>query len=175
MLEGKTLTEYRNVAVVGISGNPERPSYLAEHGHNIIPVNPALSEVLGKTCYPDLSSIPEKVEVVDIFRRSEDVLPSVDQAVKAGAKAVWMQEGVVNEEAAARARDAGLLVVMDRCMLKEHVRLFDRALTANSAESPRGHSACTRSASRERAGTRRPLRRNSAFLTDCGRIILLGV
>lgn len=128
MVEEKILNEYRIVAVVGASPNPERPShrvasYLAEHGYRVIPVNPGAKEILGKTSYPSLISIPEKVEVVDIFRRSEEVMAIVDEAIKIGAKAVWMQEGVINEEAAAKARDAGLLVVMDKCMLKEHSRL----------------------------------------------------
>lgn len=94
-----------------------------EHGYKVIPVNPNVQEILGKTSYPDLSAIPEKVEVVDIFRKSGEVMPIVEEAIKIGAKAVWMQEGVINEEAAAKARDAGLLVVMDKCMLKEHQRL----------------------------------------------------
>jgi predicted CoA-binding protein len=128
MLEDKILTDYRTVAVVGASPNPERPSYgvasyLAKNGYQVIPVNPNDGEILGEKCYPDLASIPENIEVVDIFRRSEDVMPIVDEAIKIGAKAVWMQEGVINEEAAAKARDAGLLVVMDKCMLKEHSRL----------------------------------------------------
>jgi len=130
MLEQKILNEYRTVAVVGDSPDPERPSYrvaayLGEHGYNVIPVNPEAKQILDKTCYPDLSSIPEPVEVVDIFRRSEEVMPVVDEAIKIGAKAVWMQEGVINEEAAAKARDAGLLVVMDKCMRKEHLRLAE--------------------------------------------------
>ncbi len=131
MLEAKILNEYHNVAVVGLSPNPERPShgvasYLAEHDYNIIPVNPNAQQVLGKTSYPDLSSIPETVEVVDIFRRSEEVLPIVEEAIKIGAKAVWMQEGITNKEAAAKAREAGLLVVMDKCMFKEHSRLTQK-------------------------------------------------
>jgi len=122
------LQDYKNIAMVGASDNPERPSnhvfeYLTECGYNVIPVNPAAKEVCGKKCYPDLSSIPDKVEVVDIFRRPGDVPLVVDEALKIGAKAVWMQEGVVNEEAAKKAADAGLLVVMDKCMLKEHRRL----------------------------------------------------
>ncbi len=135
MLEVKILNEYRTVAVVGASPNPERAShivasYLMEHGYHVIPVNPNVQEILGKTSYPDLSSIPEKVEVVDIFRSSEKVMPIVDEAIKIGAKAVWMQEGVINEEAATKARDAGLLVVMDKCMRKEHQRLTqDDSLT----------------------------------------------
>ena len=128
MHEEKILNGYRTVAVVGLSPDPNRPShkvatYLAQHGYEIIPVNPDAPEILGKTSYPDLQSLPQSVEVVDIFRRSEEVLPIVDEAIKIGAKAVWMQEGVINEAAASRARDAGLLVVMNKCMLKEHRRL----------------------------------------------------
>ncbi len=128
MLEEKILNEYRAVAVVGASPKPERDShkvasYLIEQGYHVIPVNPRAKEMLGRESYPDLSSIPEKVEVVDIFRRSEEVMPIVAEAIKIGAKAVWMQEGIINEEAAAKARDAGLLVVMDKCMRKEHQRL----------------------------------------------------
>jgi predicted CoA-binding protein len=128
-IESRILREFRNIAVVGLSANSKRSSYrvasyLAEQGYNIIPVNPNTQEVLDKTSYPDLGSIPEKVDVVEIFRRPEDVVPVVEEAIKIGAKAVWMQEGIVNEEAAARARGAGLLVVMDKCMLKEHRRLI---------------------------------------------------
>jgi predicted CoA-binding protein len=124
-VEDKILSEYRNIAVVGLSPNPERPShrvasYLAEQGYNIIPVNPSAQQILGRTSYPDLSSIPEPVEVVDIFRRSEEVISIVEEAIKVRAKAIWMQEGVINEEAAAKARGAGLMVVMDKCMRKEH-------------------------------------------------------
>ncbi len=118
----------KTIAVVGISDDPERPShfvasFLESHGYNIIPVNPKLTEWEGKKCYPDLLSIPEKVDVVDIFRRSEAVPPIVDEAIKIKTKVVWMQEGIVNEEAAAKARDAGIEVVMDRCMKKEYIRL----------------------------------------------------
>lgn len=128
MVKESILREYRTVAVVGISADPSRASYrvasyLSAHGYNIIPVNPNIPEVLGKTCYANLSAIPETVEVVDIFRRPEDVMPIVGEAIKIGAKAIWMQEGIVNEAAAARAKEAGLLVVMDRCMMKEHMRL----------------------------------------------------
>jgi len=127
MHEEKILNGYHIVAVVGLSPDPNRPShkvatYLAQHGYEIIPVNPDAHEILGKTSYPDLQSLPQSVEIVDIFRRSEEVLPIVDEAIKIGAKAVWMQEGVINEAAASRARDAGLLVVMNKCMLKEHRR-----------------------------------------------------
>ena len=128
MSEAKILNEYSTVAVVGVSPNPRRPSckvasYLTRHGYHVIPVNPRAKEILGKASYPNLSSIPGKVEVVDIFRRSEEVTPIVDEAIRIGAKVVWMQEGIINEEAAAKARDAGLLVVMDKCMRKEHIRL----------------------------------------------------
>lgn len=128
MDEERILSEYRNVAIVGLSTNPERPScrvasYLTGHGYTVIPVNPAAGQILGMTSYPDLSSVPATVEVVDIFRRSDDVLPVVEEAIKIGARAVWMQEGVVNEAAAQRAREAGLLVVMNKCMRKEHMRL----------------------------------------------------
>ncbi len=123
-----TIFDYKTVAVVGISDNPERPShfvakFLEEKGYSIIPVNPNLKEWAGRKCYPDLLSIPEKVDVVDIFRRPEAVPPIVDEAIRIKAKVVWMQEGIVNEEAAAKARNAGLEVVMDRCMKKEYIRL----------------------------------------------------
>jgi len=119
----------RTVAMVGLSSNPERASnivarYLKEHGYRIIPVNPNEKTVLRHKSYPDLSSIPVKVDVVDIFRRSEDVLPIVKESIKIGAKAVWMQEGVKNAEAAALARKAGLKVVQNKCMRKQHIRLF---------------------------------------------------
>ncbi len=126
--EEEILKSSRVVAIVGASENPDRPShkvasYLDEHGYKIIPVNPGKEEILGKVCYPDLISIPEPVDVVDIFRPSEEVPAIVEEAIKIGAKAVWMQEGVINEAAAARAREAGLLVVMDRCMFKEAQKL----------------------------------------------------
>jgi len=126
--EEEILNSSRVVAVVGLSPNPNRPSYgvasyLQGNGYKIIPVNPQAEEIVGEVCYPDLSSIPEPVDVVDIFRRSDEVLAIIEEAIKIRAKAVWMQEGVINEQAAARAREAGLLVVMDRCMLKEHMKL----------------------------------------------------
>ncbi len=128
-MEDRILREFRNIAVVGLSANPERPSYriasyLAEQGYNIIPVNPNAQKIMGRKSYPDLSSIPEEVDVVQVFRRGEDAMPIVEEAIKIKAKAVWLQEGVVNEEAAARGRGAGLLVVMDKCMLAEHRRLI---------------------------------------------------
>lgn len=124
----KIIRESKSIAVVGISNKLGRPSltvasYLKGQGYRIIPVNPTIQDVNGEKCYPDLTSIPEKVDVVDIFRKPADVLPVVEEAVRVGAKAVWMQEGIVNEEAARKAREAGLQVVMDKCMLKEHSRL----------------------------------------------------
>ncbi|MFC2070706.1 CoA-binding protein [Chloroflexota bacterium] len=128
--EEEILRGSRVVAVVGLSANPERPSnrvalYLKENGYKIIPVNPKEEEILGETCYPDLSSIPQRVDIVDIFRRSEDVLPIAQEAVKIAAKSVWMQEGVINKEAESLAVEAGLKVVMDKCMLKEYEKLAD--------------------------------------------------
>ena len=122
------LESARTIAVVGLSGKRYRPSYgVAEYmqkaGYRIIPVNPAESEVLGERSWPDLDSVPEHIDIVDIFRRSEFVPEIVEAAIRIGARAVWMQEGVVHEEAARRAREAGLEVVMDRCILKEHRRL----------------------------------------------------
>lgn len=123
------LKESHTVAVVGASPNPDRIShhvfnYLCQHGYTAIPVNPSATEVAGKTCYPSLSAIPEEIDVVDVFRRSEEVMPIVEEAIRVGAKVVWMQEGVVNGEAEARALAAGLKVVMDHCIMKEHKRLF---------------------------------------------------
>ena len=122
------LEKSKVIAVVGLSPKPERDShevakYLQDQGYRIVPVNPRADTILGEKSYPDLASIPEKVDVVDIFRRSDDVPPVVDQAIDIGAKAVWMQLGIVNEGAAAKAREAGLGVVMDRCMLVEHRNL----------------------------------------------------
>jgi predicted CoA-binding protein len=126
--EEKILEAYRTVAVVGLSPDVERPSfrvasYLQEHGYKIIPVNPNFNEILGETSYPDLASIAEPVDVIDIFRRAEETPAIVEEAIAKGAKAVWMQEGVVNRTAASRARKAGLTVVMDRCMRKEHLKM----------------------------------------------------
>jgi predicted CoA-binding protein len=121
----KKILGYKNIAVVGLSPDAGKAShevahYLQRAGYRIIPVNPACQEVLGETCYPTLAEVPEPVEIVDIFRRSEFVPEIVDQAIAKGAKVIWMQEGVVNEAAAAKAQAAGLAVVMDRCLLKEH-------------------------------------------------------
>src|SRR3954452_20431573 len=118
----------RTIAVVGLSGKRYRPSYggaeyMKRAGYRIIPVNPNETEVLGERCYPDLDSIPEPVDIVDIFRRSEFVPEIVDAAIRIGAKMVWMQEDVCDQAAAMRAQEAGLAVVMDRCILKDHRRL----------------------------------------------------
>ena len=127
-IEEKILDFSRTIAVVGLSPKPDRPSYkvasyLKEQGYKIIPVDPAEQEIVGEPCYPDLGSIPEPVDVVDVFRRPEEVPPIVEEAIRIGAKALWMQEGVINEEAANWAREAGLMVVMDKCMRKEHQKL----------------------------------------------------
>jgi hypothetical protein len=119
----------QTIAVVGLSSKRYRPSfgvaeYMKNAGFRIIPVNPFESEVLGEKSYPALDSVPEHVDIVDIFRRSEFVLEIVEAAVRIGARSIWMQEGVVHEQAAKKARAAGLEVVMDRCILKEHRRLL---------------------------------------------------
>jgi predicted CoA-binding protein len=122
------LKSAHTIAVVGISSNPMRASngvseYLKRAGYRVIPVNPNEREVLGEKCYARLEDIPEKIDLVDIFRRSEYVPDIVESAIRVGARAVWMQEGVIHEDAAERARQAGLDVVMDRCTLKEHRKL----------------------------------------------------
>ena len=119
----------KTIASVGLSPNPERPSqeigaYLKSQGFRVVPVNPNADTVLEEKSYPDLPSVPVEVDVVQVFRRSEDVPPIVQQAIAMGAKVVWMQEGVTNEAAAEVARAAGLKVVMNRCMRQEHRRLF---------------------------------------------------
>ncbi len=119
------LTEYKRVAVIGVSDNPSRASYhiakyLIGSGFTVIPINPALSEIFGLQCYPDLLTAPGPIEIVDIFRRPEFIPEIVDQAIKIGAKAVWMQSGLVEEASAERARAAGLKVVMDHCIMVEH-------------------------------------------------------
>ncbi|MBA1145738.1 CoA-binding protein [Ectothiorhodospiraceae bacterium WFHF3C12] len=125
----RILRENHSIAVVGLSSKWHRPSnfaakYLIDHGYEVIPVNPGETEVLGQRCYADLLEVPARVDVVDIFRRPEEVPALVDQAIEIGARVVWMQIGVVHEEAAAKARAAGLDVVMDRCMKIEYARLF---------------------------------------------------
>lgn len=131
----RILERYRTFAVVGASPNPGRPSHgvmgtLQRHGYSVVPVNPNATEVRGVPCYPDLASIAEPVDVVDIFRRSEHAGAHVDEAIAIGAKAVWMQLGVVDEAAARRARDAGLEVVMDRCPAIELERRAREQATA---------------------------------------------
>jgi predicted CoA-binding protein len=123
------LSTPQTIAVVGCSPNPERDSHriaklLQTKGHRVIPVNPGHREILGEPCYPTLRDIPGRVDMVDIFRRSEHVAPVVDEAIETGAKVVWMQLGVIDERAAAKAQDAGLLVIMDRCPAIEYRRLF---------------------------------------------------
>jgi len=125
----RILMENRVIAVVGLSANWNRPSYFAakyllEHGYTIIPVNPGQREILGQKCYPSLTDIPGSVDIVDCFRKSEDIPPLVDEAVAIGAKVLWLQLGVIHREAAARAAAAGLAVVMGRCVKIEHARLF---------------------------------------------------
>jgi len=127
----RILENCRTVAVVGISPKEDRPSYevafyLKSKGYRIIPVRPDGEEILGEKIYRQLAEIPEEVEVdvIDIFRKSEDVPPVVEEAIKRGAKVIWMQEGVIHLEAAAKAEKAGLKVVMDRCMKKEHQKLI---------------------------------------------------
>jgi len=123
------LKRARTIAVVGLSSKRHRPSYgVAEYlqsaGYRIIPVNPNEREVLGEKCYPRLEDVSEKVDIVDIFRRSEAVPGVIESAIRIAARAVWMQEGVIHSEAAERARQAGLTVVMDLCILKEHAKRF---------------------------------------------------
>jgi predicted CoA-binding protein len=123
----RVLNECRTIAVVGLSSDPNRPSYgvasyMRRHGYRVIPVNPNETEVFGDRSYPSLLDVPEKIDLVDIFRRSEEAGKAVDEAVAVGAKAVWLQEGVIDFEAAQRALHVGLLVVMDRCWLREYVR-----------------------------------------------------
>jgi len=125
----RILEENRTIAVVGLSANESRPSffaakYMQDHGYRIIPVNPNYDEILGETCYPDLESIPEPVDIVDVFQRSDVVVPIAKSAVAIGAKVLWMQLTVINEEAAQIATDAGLEVVMDRCVKIEYARIF---------------------------------------------------
>ncbi|MGI5840451.1 MAG: CoA-binding protein [bacterium] len=125
----RMLEDVKTIAVVGISRNPEKPShhvakYLQEKGYRVIPVNPAIDTVLGEKAYSDLSAVPETIDMVDLFRPSEAVPPFVDAAILAKAKVVWMQEGIVNAAAAAKAEQNGLTVVMDRCLMVEHARLL---------------------------------------------------
>ena len=123
----------KTIASVGLSSNPEKESfwithYLQEQGYRLIPVNPTAKEIHGEKVYADLTAIPDKVDVVQLFRPSEEVMPFVEQAVQIGAKVLWMQQGISNAEAAKKAEAAGLQVVMDRCMRMEHIRLFGSKL-----------------------------------------------
>jgi predicted CoA-binding protein len=125
----RILRQYKTIAVVGLSANWYRPSffaakYMQEHGYRVIPVNPTYKEILGEKCYASLKDIPEKVDIVDCFRKSEDIEPIADEAIAVGAKVLWMQLGVKNENAETKARKAGLEVVQDRCVKIEHARLF---------------------------------------------------
>jgi uncharacterized protein len=125
----RILRQSKTLAIVGLSANWYRPSffaakYMQEHGYRIIPVNPSYQEVLGEKCYASLKDIPEPVDIVDCFRKSQDIGPIADEAIAIGAKVLWLQLGVANDAAADRARAAGLEVVQDRCVKIEHARLF---------------------------------------------------
>jgi predicted CoA-binding protein len=123
------LEKHKTVAVVGLSDKPERDSYgvakyLKAHGYTVIPVNPAKSEILGEKCYPDLVSIPQTVDIVDIFRKPDAIPAIVDEAIEIGAKVVWMQLGLAHNEAAQQAKEAGLIAVQSKCIKVEHMRLM---------------------------------------------------
>jgi len=123
------LSRIKTIAVVGLSDSPLRPShgvsaYMQSHGYRIVPVNPHITEALGETSFPSLADVPEKIDLVDVFRRSEYVDDIVQQAIQLKIPAIWLQEGVINERAAEKARQAGMFVVMDRCILKEHRARF---------------------------------------------------
>ena len=126
-LIAELLKSAKTIAVVGLSDSPLRTShgvsqYMQSQGYRIIPVNPAITESLGEKAYASLSEVPEKIDIVNVFRRSEFVPDVVEEAIRLGVPAIWMQEGVVHEEAAEKARQAGIFVVMDRCILKEHLK-----------------------------------------------------
>lgn len=125
----RILEDSKTIAVVGLSPKPQRPShrvtrYLLAAGYTIIPVNPGQDTILGLPCYPNLRAIPMPVDLVDIFRRPEAVLPVVEEAIAIGSRFIWMQEGIVNDEAAAKAEAAGLEVIMDRCTMVDHMNLL---------------------------------------------------
>ena len=129
----KEIYQLKNIAVVGVSKDEEKPShqvakYLIEHGYNVIPVNPTVTEVLGRKCYPSIADVKERIDIVDVFRRSDDTLTVVDDVLKKkdGIKVIWMQLGIYNEEAEKKARGNGMDVVYNRCMMEEHQRLFDQ-------------------------------------------------
>jgi predicted CoA-binding protein len=128
----KEIFMLKNVAVVGLSKNEEKPShqvpkYLIEHGYNIIPVNPTVTEVLGRKCYPNVAAINERIDVVDVFRKSEDIPAVIEDVLKKkdGIKVFWMQLGIYNGDAERKAKENGIDVVYNRCMMEEHERLFD--------------------------------------------------
>jgi len=127
--EIKQIFSLKNVAVIGMSKHQEKaahfvPKYLSQNGYNIIPVNPTADEILDKKCYPSVEDIPEPIDIVDVFRPSDQVLPVVQQAIKMKPKVIWLQEGIHNAEAEELARQEGIKVVFNRCMLAEHQRLF---------------------------------------------------
>jgi predicted CoA-binding protein len=130
--ELRKIYDLKNIAVVGMSKNEEKPAhfvpkYLIEHGYNVIPVNPTITEVLGRKSYSSIADMPEDVDVVDVFRRSEDVpVVVMDAMKKKGIKVIWMQEGIYNEEAERKAKENGMDVVYNRCMMAEHKRLFSK-------------------------------------------------
>ncbi|MFP3852990.1 MAG: CoA-binding protein [Anaerolineales bacterium] len=122
------LRETKTIATVGFSSSPHKPShyvprYLMEHGYRVIPVNPNADEILGEKAYPSLAEVPEEVDMVQLFRPSDEVAPHVEQAIEMGARFLWLQLGIRNEEAAAVAREAGLEVIQDRCMMVDHRRI----------------------------------------------------
>ncbi len=119
----------KNIAVVGMSKHPEKaahfvPKYLADKGYNIIPVNPTTDEIIGKKCYHEINEVNESIDIVDVFRPSDQVMPVVEEAIKKKPKVIWLQEGIHNQEAEELVRNAGIEVVFNRCMLAEHERLF---------------------------------------------------
>ncbi len=127
--EIKEIYSLKNVAVIGLSKNQEKaahfvPKYLAENGYNIIPINPSTDEILNKKCYPSINDVDESIDIVDVFRPSDQVLPFVKDAIKKKPKVIWLQEGIHNTEAEELARKEGITVVFNRCMLAEHQRLF---------------------------------------------------
>jgi uncharacterized protein len=130
--ELRKIYDLKNIAVVGMSKNEGKPAhfvpkYLIEHGYNVIPVNPTITEVLGRKSYPSIAEIPDNVDVVDVFRKSEDVpVVVMDAMKKKGIKVIWMQEGIYNEEAERKAKENGMDVVYNRCMMAEHKRLFSK-------------------------------------------------
>lgn len=119
----------KNIAVVGMSKNPEKaahyvPKYLADRGYNIMPVNPTTNEIMGKKCYHKISEVNESIDIVNVFRPSDQVMPVVEEAIKKNPKVIWLQEGIHNQEAEELVRNVGIEVVFNRCMLAEHERLF---------------------------------------------------